>query len=85
MFSALLLLVGPSLCLAVTRVEVVKSWSAVVTEVSIEHWCIGIGGPDLFKWLRPFLTLSTHSSTVDTIAKMQTHQTVWSRLYVFES
>ena len=29
-----LLLVGPSLCLAVTRVEVVKSWSAVVTEVS---------------------------------------------------
>ena len=30
----LLLVVGPSLCLAVTRVEVVKSWSAVVTEVS---------------------------------------------------
>ena len=30
----LLLLVAPSLCLAVTRVEVVKSWSAVVTEVN---------------------------------------------------
>ena len=29
-----LLLVAPSLCLAVTRVEVVKSWSAVVTEVN---------------------------------------------------
>ena len=49
MFLALLFIVGPSLCLAVTRVEVVKSWSAVVTEVSIEHWCIGIGGPNLFK------------------------------------
>ena len=29
-----LLVAGPSLCLAVTRVEVVKSWSAVVTEVN---------------------------------------------------
>ena len=34
MFFVLLLVGGPSLCLAVTRVEVVKSWSAVVTEVS---------------------------------------------------
>ena len=34
MLFLLLVVVGPSLCLAVTRVEVVKSWSAVVTEVS---------------------------------------------------
>ena len=34
MLFVLLVVVGPSLCLAVTRVEVVKSWSAVVTEVS---------------------------------------------------
>ena len=34
MFFVLLLVGGPPLCLAVTRVEVVKSWSAVVTEVT---------------------------------------------------
>jgi len=34
MLFVLLVVVGPSLCLAVTRVEVVKSWSAVVTEGS---------------------------------------------------
>ena len=55
MFLALLLLVGPSLCLAVTRVEVVKSWSAVVTEVSIEHW-----------WPRPLQMASSVPHSVNT-------------------
>ena len=34
MFLVLLVVWSPSICLGVTRVEVVKSWSAVVTEVS---------------------------------------------------
>lgn len=38
MMARLVLLLVPTLCQAVTRIEVVKSWSAVVTEVGSPNY-----------------------------------------------